>query len=623
LSIDTAPQKAAPQVPDETGASTGALTRRFVRDWVRPHWRGVALAVFFMLLVAATTAAYPAMIKFVVDALTAAAQAGDDLQAGDAAPSQNIVGQIWFWPLLLIIVASLRGISIYAQNVLLNVTVLRIVTDLQRAMFGRLLESDMARMGREATGQLVSRFTNDVNAIRNGLSRSISTTARDAVQLVGLIGVMIWLDPVLSLVVLVVYPIAAIPIMKIGQRMRKVSKRTQEQMGDMSALLMESLAGARIIKTYGLEDYDEKRAGDSFEHNRKLRAKAVTAKALLDPLLEILGGIAVAGVIAIALFRIATGVGTLGDFAGFIASLIWAAQSIRAVGNFNAILQEALAAIERIFTLLDEEPEIIDAPHAIDLALTDASLEFEQVSFGYGDGNAALNDFTLSVPGGKMVALVGRSGAGKSTVFNLIPRLFDVGSGSLRIDGQDVRDVTLASLRGKIGMVSQDAILFNDTVRANIAFGKMDASDEEIIAAAKAAAAHDFIMAMPEGYDTIVGDRGGKLSGGERQRISLARAILKDAPILLLDEATSALDAESERLVQDALEHMAEGRTTIAIAHRLATVRKANLICVMEAGRIVEQGTHEELLAKGGLYAKLAKLQFRDDDDGAPTEASA
>lgn len=245
------------------------------------------------------------------------------------------------------------------------------------------------------------------------------------------------------------------------------------------------------------------------------------------------------------------------------------------------------------------------------------------MSFGYGEGNAALDDFTLSVPGGKMVALVGRSGAGKSTVFNLIPRLFDVGTGSLRIDGQDVRDVTLASLRGKIGMVSQDAILFNDTVRANIAFGKMDASDEEIIAAAKAAAAHDFIVAMPEGYNTNVGDRGGKLSGGERQRISLARAILKDAPILLLDEATSALDSESERLVQEALERMAEGRTTIAIAHRLATVRKADLICVMEAGRIVEQGTHEELLARAGLYAKLAKLQFRDDDDGAPAEASA
>jgi len=626
LSADTAPKKVAQKAPKtdpaESGASTGVLTRRFVRDWVRPHWRGVALAVFFMLLVAITTAAYPAMIKFVVDALTAAAQAGNELQAGDAAPSQDLISRIWFWPLLLVVVASLRGVSLYAQNVLLNVTVLRIVTDLQKAMFGRLLESDMARMGREATGQLVSRFTNDVNAIRNGLSRSISTTARDAVQLVGLIGVMIWLDPVLSLVVLVVYPIAAIPIMKIGQRMRKVSKRTQEQMGDMSALLMESLAGARIIKTYGLEDYDEKRAGDSFEHNRKLRAKAVTAKALLDPLLEILGGIAVAGVIAIALFRIATGVGTLGDFAGFIASLIWAAQSIRAVGNFNAILQEALAAIERIFNLLDEEPEIVDAPHAVELALADASLDFEHVSFGYGEGNAALDDFTLEVPGGKMVALVGRSGAGKSTVFNLIPRLFDVGAGSLRVDGQDVRDVTLASLRGTIGMVSQDAILFNDTVRANIAFGKMDASDEEIVAAAKAAAAHDFIMAMPQGYDTNVGDRGGKLSGGERQRISLARAILKDAPILLLDEATSALDAESERLVQDALERMATGRTTIAIAHRLATVRKADLICVMEAGRIVEQGTHEELLTRAGLYAKLAKLQFRDDD-GEPAEATA
>jgi len=287
----------------------------------------------------------------------------------------------------------------------------------------------------------------------------------------------------------------------------------------------------------------------------------------------------------------------------------------------NAALQEALAAIQRVFDLLDEDPKIIDAPHAKPLELGSASLEFDHVAFGYDDDSRALGNFSLSVPGGQMVALVGRSGAGKSTVFNLIPRLFDVSDGTLRIDGQDVRDVTLGTLRGSIDLVSQDAILFNDTVRANIAFGKMDASDEEIMAAAKAAAAYDFIMAMPKGFDTNVGDRGNKLSGGERQRISLARAILKDAPILLLDEATSALDAESEGLVQAALEDMAKGRTTIAIAHRLATVRRADKICVMEKGRVIEEGTHEALLAKDGYYAKLAKLQFRDD--GVPETEKA
>ncbi len=596
----------------ELEVSTRALAGRFLRDWVRPHWRVLMLAVFFMLLVAATTAAYPAMIKFVVDTLSAAALAGAAYLEGEEAVSLKY---IWVMPALLMVVATMRGLSLYAQNVLLNTTVLRVITDLQKAMFAHLLASDLARMSRDTTGQLVSRFTNDVNAIRNGLSTSISTTARDGVQLIGLIAVMFWLDWVLSLVVLLVYPIAALPIMRIGQRMRQVSKRTQQQMGDMSTLLMESLAGARIIKTYGLETYDQARAGASFERNRKLRLKAVMAKSLLDPLLEVLGGLAIGGVILIALYRISSGQGTLGDFAGFIGAVLMAAQSIRAVGNFNAVLQEALAAIQRIFELLDEAPEIVDAPHAKALALSSGSVEFEHVTFGYDETTSALQDFSLHVPGGQMVALVGPSGGGKSTVFNLIPRLYDIAEGSVRIDGQDIRDLTLASLRNSIALVSQDAILFNDTVRANIAFGKLDASDEEIIKAAKAAAAHDFISAMASGYDTEVGDRGFKLSGGERQRISLARAILKDAPILLLDEATSALDAVSERLVQTALEKMAEGRTTIAIAHRLATVSKADRIFVLEEGHIVEEGTHDVLLAKGGLYAKLARLQFRDGED--------
>ena len=610
------PSQNAEKPAVKTDASTRALAGRFVRDWVTPHWRILVAAVFFMLLVAMTTAVYPVMIKFVVDTLSAAGAEGVAVAEGievDREAEPLPLRYLWLMPLLLVLVASARGLSLYAQNVLLNSTVLRVITDLQKAMFAHLLASDIARMNRDAAGKLVSRFTNDVNAIRNGLSTSISTSARDAVQLVGLIGVMFYLDWVLSLVVLLVYPIAALPIMRIGQKMRSVSKRTQQQMGDMSALLTESLSGARIIKTYGLEEYDQARANHQFDRNRKLRLKAVMTKAMLDPMLEILGGIAVAGVILIALYRISSGEGTLGDFAGFIGALLMAAQSIRAVGNFNAVLQEALAAIQRIFDLLDEEPEIIDAPHAKPLQLENATVELEAVDFSYEDHTRALHKLDLTVKGGEMVALVGPSGAGKSTVFNLIPRLFDVEDGSLRIDGQDIRDLELASLRQAIALVSQDVVLFNDTVRANISFGKLNATDDEIHAAAKAAAAYNFISAMPEGFDTEVGDRGFKLSGGERQRISLARAILKDAPILLLDEATSALDAESERLVQAALEKLAENRTTIAIAHRLATVRKADRICVMENGRVVEQGSHDELLAKGGAYAKLSKLQFRDE----------
>ncbi len=626
-------QSKAAKAPLEFDASTRALVSRFARDWVAPHWRVLVLAVFAMLMVAATTAAYPAMITLMVNTLMAATDAGADAAAGSSATDVEVIDAsdgdselltlkyLWLVPLALVIVAAARGLALYTQNLLLNTTVLRVITDLQKAMHAHLLAADLARMGRDATGQLVSRFTNDVNAIRNGLASSISTTARDAVQLVGLVAIMFWLDWVLSLVVLLVYPIAAYPIVRIGQRMRDVSKRTQKQMGNITALLTESLAGARMVKTYGLEDYEAARAGEAFEQNRRLRVKAIRNKAVLDPVLEVLGGIAVAGVLLIALYRISTGEGSLAALAGFITALLMAAQSIRAVGNFNAILQEALAAIQRIFDLLDEEPGIVDAAHAKPLALSGGHVEFDGVGFAYEDGTRALKNLTLDIPAGTLIALVGRSGAGKSTVFNMIPRLFDVSEGTVRIDGQDLRDVTLDSLRGAVAMVSQDVVLFDDTVRANIAFGRMDASDAEIADAAKAAAAHDFISAMPDGYDTLVGDRGFKLSGGERQRISLARAILKDAPILLLDEATSALDAESERLVQAALEKLEEGRTTIAIAHRLATVRKADRICVMEAGEIVEEGTHETLTARGGLYAKLAKLQFRDDEDALPRKA--
>jgi len=342
-----------------------------------------------------------------------------------------------------------------------------------------------------------------------------------------------------------------------------------------------------------------------------LCAERFKLRARLDPTLEVLGGIAVGGVFAFGGYRVASGAGTLGDFTGFVSALLLAAQPVRALGNLNAAVQEGLAALQRIFGFLDEEPKIKDAPDAKPLEVSNGRVTLDNVSFAYDAEGPVLKNISLTVEGGQTVALVGRSGAGKSTVFNLIPRLFDATDGRVAIDGQDVRGATLASVRQAVAVVSQEVVLFNDTIRENIAFGRLDADDDAIQDAAKSAAAHDFIMRLPDGYDTIVGDRGLRLSGGERQRISIARAMLKDAPILLLDEATNALDAESERMVQEAIERLSRGRTVLVIAHRLSTVQSADMICVMEAGEIVERGSHQDLIGRGGAYAKLAKLQFQ------------
>ena len=579
---------------------TRALLTRFWNFWVKGRWRELLVAFLLMAIVAATTGAYPIIIKHSYDILISAKAGVLGLVLA------GIVGT-----------TALRAMFMYLTAVQTSRIVMRTTTDIQTAAFAHLIAADYDRLARDPSGQLVSRLTNDVTLIQQAAQATLTSAVRDILYCIALVASMIYLDWVMSLIELCIYPLAAWPIMQIGQRLRRVAMRTQAELGEMTSALTENLSGARLIKTYRLEEYAKDKVNGSFEEIFRLRMKAIRARARLDPMLELLGGIAVAGVIAFAYWRIASGHSTIGDFMGFVSALLMAAQPIRALGNLNSKVQEGLAALTRIFEILDEKPRIVDAPGAKPLAICKGAIVFDRVSFDYGEsvGNGplqrfAVRDLSLSIAGGSTVALVGRSGAGKTTVMNLVPRLFEPRTGSISIDGQNIASVTIASLRDNIAIVSQDITLFNDTVRANIALGRLGANDADIEAAARAAAAHEFISTLPDGYASQIGDRGLRLSGGQRQRLALARAILRAAPILLLDEATSALDTESERLVQAALADFSRNRTTLVIAHRLSTVQNADLIGVMDDGRIVETGRHEELLARGGTYARLCRQQL-------------
>ena len=585
----------------EEGARTAALVWRLARDFMRPHLPRVALAFLLMGLAAGSTALRAWLMQPVLDRI---------FVGRDGSLLLLIAGGA-------LAIAVVKGLADYGEAVLMNRVGQRVIADVQIALFGRLMRADLAYFHAHPSGTLISRFTSDAVLLRNAAANILGAIGKDALTVAFLVGVMFYQDWLLALVSFFVFPVAIRPIVGIGRRMRRVSANTQAEIGQLTTLLSQTFQGARLVKAYGMEDYEERRAAGLFERLFALIDRATRTRSRASPMMETLGGAAIAIVILYGGHQVIVGTRTPGAFFSFITALLLAYQPLKSLANLNASLQEGLAAAQRIFQVFDVEPTIRDTPAARPLVVAGGEIRFDRVRFGYAPGAVALDDVSLTVPAGRTVALVGASGAGKSTILNLIPRFFDVEEGSIAIDGQDIRSVTLASLRGAVALVAQEVTLFDDTLRANIAYGRFGAAAEDIEAAARAAGADEFISELPNGYETQVGEHGVRLSGGQRQRLAIARAMLKDAPILLLDEATSALDSESERQVQAALRTLIRGRTTLVIAHRLSTVQGADLICVVDRGRIAESGRHIELLARGGLYARLYAMQFADERDVA------
>ncbi|CAA7611864.1 fused lipid transporter subunits of ABC superfamily: membrane component; ATP-binding component [Candidatus Terasakiella magnetica] len=583
-------------------SSTPVLVRRLLKEGMRPYLGKVVMAVVCMVVGAAANAGYALLMDPVVNKIFTERQAD------------------FLWPLGLAVLGTftLKSICNYGEAVYLSKVGLRVIADMQARMFAHLMRMDVAFFHSNSTGSVLSRLTNDISSMRFAVSDALTGAGKDASSLIFLVGAMFYQDWRLSAWTFFVFPVAIVPIRKLGRRMRKVTANTQEHMGQLTTYLEQSVQGIRVVKAYGMEEYETRKVGTLVETLQDLTYKAARVRSASSPIMELLGGIAITVVILYGGLRVIEGETTPGAFFSFITALMLAYRPIKSLASLNTNLQAGLAAAERTFDILDTQPAIQDRPECHDLRVQDGNVAFEGVFFTYDGAKSVLDGIDLQVPGGKTVALVGPSGAGKSTLLNLLPRFFEVTDGRVLVDGQDVRDVGLASLRSKIALVSQEITLFDDSIRANIAYGRFGASDEEIEAAARAAAAHDFIIGLPEGYDTVVGERGLNLSGGQRQRLAIARAMLKNAPILLLDEATSALDTESERQVQSALERLMKGRTTIVIAHRLSTVVNADLIHVLDRGRVIESGSHDALLAQDGIYARLYAMQFAEDPASAP-----
>lgn len=577
------------------------LMKRLAREYLSQHKGKLALAIICMIFAAAMTGANAWIMEPVINGIFL----NED-------PDMLVI-----IPLAIIAIAVVKSVAMYGQTVQLNYIGQRIISDMQMHLFAHLMKSDIGTFHEESTGRLISRFTNDIMTMRMAVSMIIIGLVRELLSMIFLVGVMIYQSWQLSLIALLIFPLAVWPVMRLGKRMRKLSRNTQEKLGHFTAQLDETFGGVRMVKAYNREPYESERAKTTIEHLFMLYYKTARVQAASSPIMEMLGGLAIAGIIYYGGLQVVNGDTTPGGFTSFIVAMLMAYKPMKSLSNLNTAMQNGLAAAERYFSAIDTAPSIQDAPDATTLDVQQAAIRFEDVSFHYTEDSAGVKHVDITVPAGKSVALVGASGSGKSTLINLLLRFYEVQDGAITVDGQDIRSVTLQSLRSQMALVSQEIVLFDDSVRANIAYGREGASEEDIIEAAKNAAAHEFIMAMPQGYDTIIGADGVKLSGGQRQRLAIARAMLKNAPILLLDEATSALDTQSERQVQEALHRLMENRTTLVIAHRLSTIQQADVIYVLQQGEVAESGSHEELLAKRGIYAALYHNQFEQAEASA------